>query len=147
MTTHATTIPPQPSALFDPEDLLEWVVEVDEVFLNSTGAQDRAVMDWWYLHCARPGLAARLTELAIVPTGALVYVRCDSQEEATWLHDVLVEKGLHAKGVTVRRLGVPIRCAGCDERRPFWATARRVGRRCRPCWDDHFALSWPGGTS
>lgn len=127
--------------LFDREDLLEWVVEVNEIFLNSTGAQDREVMDWWLLHGGRPGIAARTIHLAIFPPGALLYIRCDDEEEARWLRSFLVEKGLHNKGVAVRRLGQIIRCAGCDERRPYWARTRLLGQRCRSCWNESM---WPG---
>jgi len=110
-----------------------WVVEVNEVLLNSTGAQDRAQMQWWAVHSGRPGIAARTIYLAIVPVGALLYVRCNDEDEARWLHDYLAAR-LNPKGLAVRQIGVPVKCAGCGEKRPFWATARRIGRRCHPCW-------------
>lgn len=131
--------------LFDPEDLVEWVVEVDEIFLNSIGAQSREAMAWWALHSGRPGLAARTVYLFIAPVGALLYLRCDDREEAEFIAGHLVEKGLHPKGVTARQLGRPFLCKWCGERRPFWATTSKGGRRCRPCWNAWFSLDWPGG--
>lgn len=131
-------------ALFEPEDLLEWAVEIDEILLNSIGAQDRAAMGWWVLHSGLPGIAARTLHLFIAPPGALLYITCDDRDEAEWLAGFLVERGLHAKGVTVRHLGRPITCRGCGERRPFWATTRRSGQFCRPCWDEQARLPHPG---
>lgn len=131
--------------LFDPEDLIEWVVEVDEIFLNAIGAQDREALGWWLLHSGRRGIADRTITLFVAPPGALLYVRCDDRDQAEWLAGFLVEKGLHVKGVTVRQVGRLITCKGCGERRPFWATTRRGGRRCRPCWNERMRISWPGG--
>lgn len=122
-------------ALFDPEDLIEWVVEVDEIFLNSTGAQDRTAMEWWAIHSGRPGIAARTIYLFWAPPGMLLYLRCDDREEAEFIAGFLVEKGLHPKGVTVRQLGRTITCRRCGERRPFWARTKK-GQQCRPCWTE-----------
>lgn len=124
----------QALTLFDPEDLLEWVVEVDEVFLNSTSAQPRGPMNWWAEMSGRPGLMRRTVYLTIVPPGALLYLACDDADEAEWLRDVLVDHGMHDKGVTVRHLGRTITCRGCGQSRPFWVRTRRSGQLCRHCW-------------
>ncbi|MFB4306937.1 hypothetical protein [Actinomadura sp. GTD37] len=129
--------------LFDPEDLIEWVVEVDEIFLNSIGGQDRDAMAWWALHSGRPGIAARTIYLFIAPPGALLYLTCTDREEAEFIAGVLVGHGLHPKGVTVRQLGRTITCKGCGERRPLWARIKS-GQRCRPCWAEWAAYTRRG---
>lgn len=123
------------SALFEPEDLIEWVVEVNEILLNSTGAQSRAAMEWWAIHSGRPGIVARTIYLMWAPPGMFLYIRCDDQEEAEFIAGFLVEKGLHPKGVAVRQLGRLIRCKGCGERRPLWVRSSS-GSRCRPGWTE-----------
>ena len=55
MPTPDATAPDAALTLFDHEDLIEWVVEVDEILLRSTGAQDRAAMEWWAIQSGRPG--------------------------------------------------------------------------------------------
>jgi hypothetical protein len=135
-----TPSPPTPGG----EALIEWVVEVNEILLTSTGAQDRRGMEWWAIYSGRPGIAARTIYLAIMPPGALLYIRCDDQEQAEFVHGALLLHGLHPKGVTIRQVGRPVRCKGCGERRPFWATARKIGPHCRPCWDRWTDLAHPG---
>lgn len=44
--------------LFDPEDLIEWVVEVDEILLNSIGAQDRSATPAGHGRSTTPSPAA-----------------------------------------------------------------------------------------
>jgi hypothetical protein len=124
------------ATLFDPEDLIEWVVEINEILLNSTGAQGREPMEWWAIHSGRPGIVARTIHLFWAPPGMLLYLKCDDQEEAEFIAEFLVLKGLHPKGVTVRQLGRPITCKGCGERRPLWVRGLKGGSRCRPCWTE-----------
>lgn len=122
-------------------------MEVDEILLNSIGQSEGAT--WWAEAQCHRGIRTRITYLTIVPPGALLYIRCDDQDEAEFVRSYMVEQGgCHPKTVTVRQVGRLITCRGCGRRRPFWATARGLGQHCRPCWwarTDWSSLTQPEG--
>lgn len=110
-----------------------WVVQVNEVLLNSIRGQTGA--DWWLHYSDRPGLAARTLLLCLAVPGRLIYLACTDKQEAEFLRSHMVDHSCHPTTVKVRRIGHLITCAGCAKRRPFWATHKRGGSRCQPCYE------------
>jgi hypothetical protein len=132
------------------ERAARWVVEVDEVQLRAVASPG---LEWWTNHRMAPFKAwqDRLTVVASAIPGDVVYVALDDQEQAGEWRKWAVEHGCHPKAVTVRRVGHVVTCAGCGERRPYWASirsrklARDPGGRCRACYESAFRTAGAEG--
>lgn len=122
----------EPLTLFDLDAIPRWVVEVNEVLLNSIA--DRTGAEWWALWRAAPfeAFQRRIHIRAVAIPGDLVYVEWDSKAQAIEWRDYMVENGCHPKAVKVGHL---ITCNGCGRKRPFWASLHRGGLRCKECFE------------
>lgn len=66
-------------------------LRVNEVVVNCYCSREAA--NWWALYRAR-GPASRFTTVLAAIPGDLVEVACEDRQDAEWLRDLLVERGI-----------------------------------------------------
>lgn len=73
-------------------------VRVNEVVVNLYTPRETA--NWWAIFRAR-GPASRFTIVTPAIPGDLVDVACDNREDAEWLRDHLIERGIPSTALKV----------------------------------------------
>lgn len=66
-------------------------LRVNEVAVNLYSPREAA--NWWALYRAH-GPATRFTTVTAAIPGDLVEVACEDREDAEWLRDLLIERGI-----------------------------------------------------
>lgn len=75
-------------------------LRVNEVVVNCYSPRETA--NWWALYRAH-GPAERFTTITAAIPGDLVDVACDNVEDAEWLRDLLIERGIPRTALKVIR--------------------------------------------
>ena len=77
----------------------QWGLIVDEVLLNATGSPARG---WWFPHAASLEGRGRARQLAICPTGAVTEYGPWDKDDAEFMRDHMIERGMHPKALKLR---------------------------------------------
>lgn len=113
---------------------VRFVVEVNEAKIFTFGGHRDGAPEWWAIHSGRPGIEARTTVLIHSIPGRLLYLDCEGREEAEFVRDYAIGKGLHRGCMRIVRIGYLTACGRCGERRRFWARTQKIAW-CRSCFD------------
>ena len=103
----------------------QWGLIVDEVLLNATGSPARG---WWFPHAASLEGRGRARQLAICPTGAVTEYGPWDKDDAEFMRDHMIERGMHPKVLKLRTW------------MPELPECSRAGR-CKRCGRSHRLIS------
>ncbi len=84
------------------QEATDWGVFVDECGIFAVNGP---AADWWaefYIR-ARPGM---ITELVLTPAGGHHHVAAPTKDDAEFMREYMISKGVHNKHVKVQRLSV-----------------------------------------
>lgn len=92
-----------------------WGLVVDEVRLNSVGTP---AARWWAEQSGSFYRTGKLRHLAAIPVGAIVELGPYPQDDAEFMRDHMIDKGVHPSVLKVRRWTEQPHMPGCRKAKP-----------------------------